>query len=158
MNQTEIKEMVINFLNKLKTSFDSVDVIEDGERVRVAISTADSKSLIGNEGANLSALNHVIKRITEKLGNTTPFTIDVNDYYEQALDAVREKARVNAERAKSFKTNIEMDPMNSYERMIVHATLADIPDVKTESSGYGRDRRVVICYAPNDTDELDTKI
>jgi spoIIIJ-associated protein len=52
-----------------------------------------------------------------------------------------------AERARSFQYDVELTPMNAYERLIVHTVLSDSPNVKTESSGEGRNRRVVIKYA-----------
>ena len=52
-----------------------------------------------------------------------------------------------AERARSFQYDVELSPMSSYERLIIHTTLSDAPNVKTESQGEGRNRRVVIKYA-----------
>jgi predicted RNA-binding protein Jag len=51
-----------------------------------------------------------------------------------------------AERARYFKSSIEMDPMSSYERMIVHAEFTETPDIATESAGFGKDRHVVLKY------------
>ena len=51
-----------------------------------------------------------------------------------------------AERARFFKKDIEMSPMTAYERMIVHSSFSDFPDIETESFGGGRDRFVVIKY------------
>ena len=51
-----------------------------------------------------------------------------------------------ASRAKTFKRDIELEPMSSYERMIVHSTLADDTAVRTESDGEGKFRKVIIKY------------
>jgi len=51
-----------------------------------------------------------------------------------------------AERARYFKSNIEIDPMPAFERRIIHMFLEGIKDIKTESEGYGPTRRVVIKY------------
>ena len=51
-----------------------------------------------------------------------------------------------AERARSFQYDVELSPMSAYERLIVHTTLQGAPQVKTESQGEGRNRRVVIRY------------
>lgn len=115
---------------------------------RVVIATPDSAILIGERGARLMALNHLMKRMLEKaLENGAPsFTIDVNDYQKKRIDDIRAKAQMLAERARYFKSSVEMDPMSSYERMIVHAEFADTPDIETASSGQGKDRHVVIRY------------
>ncbi|MEK7526803.1 MAG: R3H domain-containing nucleic acid-binding protein, partial [Patescibacteria group bacterium] len=54
--------------------------------------------------------------------------------------------KIMAERARSFKTNMELEPMSPYERMIIHSALESLPDIKTESVGFGRGRKVVIKY------------
>ena len=59
---------------------------------------------------------------------------------------MRAIAHMMAERARYFKSNIEVDPMSAFERRIVHEFLADATDLKTESEGYGPNRRVVIKY------------
>jgi spoIIIJ-associated protein len=155
MTTTEILQLVTDILNRLHVEFEDVSIIEDSGRIRVAITSPHSHKLIGRDGATLSSLNHIVKRMSEKQGSETPFTVDVNNYYEEMLDGVRNKARVSADRARSFKTNIAMEPMNSYERMIVHSALADLADIKTESAGYGRDRHVVICYTDSPSPEVD---
>ena len=58
--------------------------------------------------------------------------------------------RAYAERAKAFQSDVEMDSMSSYERMVVHAAPADDPNIKTESKGTGRERKVVVKYVQND--------
>ena len=76
----------------------------------------------------------------------TSFFIDVNDYQKKHIEDIRMKAQVLAERARYFKSSVEMDPMSSYERMIIHSEFAEVPDIKTESAGVGKDRRIIIKY------------
>ncbi len=79
------------------------------------------------------------------------FFIDINGYLESGVKDLEIRAKIMAERARSLKTNIEMEPMSAYQRMIVHSVLGSFSNVKTESSGYGKDRKVVIKYV----DEVD---
>ena len=74
------------------------------------------------------------------------FTIDVNNYQEKKNEDIKNKATMMAERARFFKNNVEMIPMNPYERMIVHSLFTASEDIETESTGKGRERRVVIKY------------
>ena len=62
------------------------------------------------------------------------------------IERLKLKAKILANRARDMKANIEMDPMSSYERLIVHGILTNEPSVKTESTGEGRNRRIVIKY------------
>ncbi len=75
------------------------------------------------------------------------FLIDVNDFRTKQIKDIETKALMMAERARSFQYDVELTPMSAYERLIVHTTLQNAPNVKTESLGEGRGRRVVIKYA-----------
>ncbi len=75
------------------------------------------------------------------------FLVDVNDYRTKQIKDLQAKALMMAERARSFQYDVELSPMSSYERLIIHTTLQDAPNVKTESQGEGRSRRVVIKYS-----------
>lgn len=137
-----------------------------------SIQTDDARALIGGHGDTVHALDILVKKIyenrlpampahAEQAGNPsaasdTPvpegerapmFLVDVNDYRTKQIKDLQAKALMMAERARSFQYDVELSPMSSYERLIVHTTLADSPNVKTESQGEGRNRRVVIKYA-----------
>ena len=116
---------------------------------RIIIATTDSAVLIGERGDRLLALNHIVKKIVEhenSEGEEVSFLIDVNDYQKRRIDSLRSKAHMLAERARYFKSSVEMEPMSSYERMIVHAEFSETPDIMTESSGKGKERHVVLKY------------
>ena len=53
-------------------------------------------------------------------------------------------ARMHAQRVRYFKKEVEMRPMNAYDRRIVHSVLQEYPDISTQSTGEGPDRRVVV--------------
>lgn len=114
------------------------------------IKTEDPHILIGHEGAHLAALSHIIKRIADKTSSNTKeqasFMVDVNNYQGRKTDELKNKATMLAERARYFKSDVEMSPMSPYERMIIHSSLSNTKDIKTESVGEGRTRRVVIKY------------
>lgn len=111
------------------------------------IKTEDSGLLIGKNGETYRALQYLIKRIVlSKEPEHPSFFIDVNNYFERNVEQIKTKAAMMAGRARSFKTNIELEPMSSYERLVVHNHLAAEPNIRTESEGFGRNRRVVIKY------------
>jgi len=148
MNKEGIKTIIHDVLDKLTVDADEISVIEDENGIVFMIQTGEANLLIGMNGANLIALNHIVKRVVDKkeLGGEKNFTIDVNNYQRQKNEILINKVKILADRVKSLKTDVEMDPMSSYERMIVHSILADDQEVSTESSGTGRDRKVVIKY------------
>jgi spoIIIJ-associated protein len=148
--QEQIITIIRTLLGHLNVVLSDVSVEED-ERIkslRFVVSTPDSAILIGERGDRLLALNHLVKRIVERelKDDNITFLIDVNNYQKRRIDDIRTKARMLAERARYFKSSVDMDPMSSYERMIVHAEFTEIPDIATESAGYGKDRHIVLKY------------
>lgn len=126
----------------------SVDLIEYPENLFFTVHAKDGGALIGEDGERLRALNHVVHKIAERLfpetKETLKFLVDVNDYQKQKIEELKDLARLSAQRVRYFKKEIEMRPMSSYERRIIHATLTEYPDIVTQSTGEGLERRVVI--------------
>jgi spoIIIJ-associated protein len=111
------------------------------------IKTTDSRRFIGMRGETLQAMDYIVKKMAEKEGITNSFfIIDVEGYRSRQIKDLEQKARMMAERARSFQYDVELTPMSAYERLIIHSALAESPNIKTESRGEGRDRRVVIRY------------
>jgi spoIIIJ-associated protein len=117
------------------------------------------RSLLDNHGDTLHALDLLVKKISEnrlpRRDATEPteqhdhimFVIDVNNHRTKQIKDLQTKAVMMAERARSFQYDVELTPMSAYERLIIHTTLQNSPNVKTESQGEGRNRRVVIKYS-----------
>lgn len=122
-----------------------------------SIRTDDARTLIGAHGDTVFALDFLVKKIYESrmpapaegaVAERTPmFLVDVNEYRTKQIKDLQTKALMMAERARSFQYDVELSPMSAYERLIVHTTLQNAPNVKTESLGEGRGRRVVIKYS-----------
>ncbi len=156
-----ILEILRATLEKLGIAYEDIRIDQDEKThsTRFMIHTPDSALLIGERGARLQALNHIVKKMIEKKGgnpggdegNEGNFFIDVNDYQKKRIDDLRSKAHVLAERARYFKSSVDMEPMSSYERMIIHSEFAEIPDILTESSGRGKDRHVTLKYTESKT-------
>ena len=117
-----------------------------GDSVSYSIRTNDAALLIGEDGQNLLALNHLLRRVIERRANTgeDQFLIDVNDYRRRRFDELKDQARMSAQRVRYFKKEVTLEPMNAFERRIVHLALQEYPDISTESIGEGESRRVVI--------------
>ena len=140
----EMENIVRETIEKLGCAYDSVEVIEGPAHPVVLVTTSDSKALIGTKGETLRALNFLVQKMAEKRGLEARFMVDVNRYQLRRIEELQNQARILAERARVFQHDVEMPPLSAYERMIVHSTLSEDPDLITESSGEGKFRRVVI--------------
>jgi len=151
MENAIIKATIEDLLSKFDVDFE-LEIVNDKDikATRFLIKTNEPSVLIGYKGANLSALSHIIKRIVDKKNNNrqenTFFIVDVNNYQENKIEEIKTSAHMLAERAKYFKSSVEMNPLPSYERMIVHSLFTDSIEFKTQSQGEGDKRRVVIRY------------
>ncbi|MDP2931491.1 MAG: RNA-binding cell elongation regulator Jag/EloR [Chloroflexota bacterium] len=101
--------------------------------------------LIGRGGHTLSCLQYIVRLIVAHQTNTwVPIVIDVEGYKARRYEALQALAERIADQVKSRRLPFTLKPMPAYERRIIHLTLADHPDVFTESTGMGEARRVVI--------------
>jgi spoIIIJ-associated protein len=150
MDNELIKSIIEDIFKHTACTISKLEVSLEGNMLWCMIETPDSRFMIGREGETLRSLNHLVRKIAEKAsGQQTEISnifVDVNGYQKKRFDNLKNIAHMMAERAKYFKSNIEVDPMPANERRIIHMFLEGIPDIKTESEGYGPQRRVVIKY------------
>ena len=156
MEQVEI--ILKELLTALGVTYSGIERSEVAGQEIFSIKTDDARTLIGMHGDTVHAIDTLVKKIYEKkhpqsesaadASDRGPmFMIDVNDYRGKQIKDLQTKALMMAERARSFQYDVELSPMSGYERLIVHTTLQNAPNVKTESQGEGRSRRVVIKYS-----------
>jgi spoIIIJ-associated protein len=151
----DVQKILTDFLGAMGATFTGVTKVDIAGQAVYGIAAEDGKALIGTHGDTVHAIDHLVKKIVEqkqakKEGADAEqlFLVDVNEYRSRQIRDLQTKALMMAERARSFQYDVELNPMTAYERLIVHTTLQDAPDVTTESHGEGRSRRVVIRYSP----------
>jgi spoIIIJ-associated protein len=122
-----------------------VEVLSDEIPLELDIKGDDLGILIGRRGQSLACLEYITKLIVVgRLKAWIPLTVDVAGYKKRRRDSLQRLALYLAEQVKSRRHDITMEPMPADERRIVHLTLADNPDVTTQSIGEGENRKVVI--------------
>lgn len=119
---------------------------EDGRRsTSVQIKSEHSKRLIGQHGANLQALQHVVRLlVSAKTGKPCFARIDVNGYRAEREQKVVDLAKAGAEKAARTDSMVILRPMTAFERRLVHVALEGNDAVTTESLGQEPNRRVVV--------------
>lgn len=140
-----------NFLDEFFRLFEvkaSYKIDESDEMIKVLIdgeSSDDTSKLIGKKGAVLDSLNTIAQiQLNKSLAEFKRLYIDVGDYRKKRQEKVRELAIQGCERARKYGTKVSLEYMTSYDRRIVHETLAGIEGVKTFSEGNEPHRRVCI--------------
>jgi spoIIIJ-associated protein len=139
-----VKEILETLLGLLDVT-GKVEVLSDEIPLALDIKGDDLGILIGRRGQTLACLEYITKLIVAgRLKTWLPLRVDVAGYKERRRDSLQRLALYLAEQVKSKHRPITMEPMPPDERRIVHLTLADNPDVTTQSIGEGENRKVVI--------------
>ena len=109
------------------------------------INNKDKGIIIGKRGNTLDSLQYLLSLVVNKdCDKYIRITLDAGNYRGKREDTLKSLARKMAEKAKSIDRPVKLEPMSSYERRIIHATLQKQKDVKTYSEGKEPYRRIVI--------------
>lgn len=127
----------------------SISSSEDDESVYVQLDCGnDYGYVIGRRGETLDAIQYLTRLVINKgKDNYKRVSINAGNYREKREETLRELAKKNAARVKKYGRNVCLDPMNPYERRIIHTTIQEIEGVDSHSIGSESDRRVVITLA-----------
>jgi len=145
----ETAESVMETLLQLMEIPASVEtsVTEDGDVTSIVVNIMgeDLGILIGRRGQTLASLQHIVRLIVSHQTQTRfPLSIDVEGYKQRRYEALQSLAWRIADQVKARRVPFTLEPMSAFERRIVHLALAENPDIATESTGVGEERKVVI--------------
>jgi spoIIIJ-associated protein len=102
--------------------------------------------LIGRQGQTLADLQYLVNRILFQQDQQSPkVMLDVSGYRSQAREALLKRAAEAAEKVRRWGDSVELEPMGSYDRRVIHHALRDDPDVETHSVEVdGTDKKALI--------------
>ncbi len=123
---------------------------EDGS-VTLEIVGENLGGIIGRRGETLDALQHITNLVANKKGDDkVRISLDAENYRAKRAEALDKFAKRAAASAIKYKRNKALEPMNAYERHIIHVALQDMENISTSSVGTEPNRRVVINYTGPD--------
>ena len=148
----EKSEQIRDFLKGLLEHMDSAAKIKvyESEKGRYKVFLEGEKlgALIGRRGETLDAIqqltNYSINRGSEK--NRVRVQVDAENYREKREQSLERLAEKVAGKVIKYRRNVTLEPMNAYERHVIHTALQDTPGVTTFSIGTEPNRRVVVSY------------
>jgi spoIIIJ-associated protein len=116
------------------------------EGVLLDVKTPDSGRLIGRQGQTLADLQYLVNRLSfEGDPNAPKVTVDVGGYRTQSRDALVRKAKAAAEKVRRWGDVVELEPMNAFDRRVIHNALKDDPGVETHSVEVeGTDKKAIL--------------
>lgn len=121
-----------------------LDTTEE-DRFFIDINGNDLSFLIGYRGQSLDALQNVLSlALMRQCGDYTPITVDINGYKKRKTDRLKDRAMRDIDRVRFQQRDIELPPMNSWERRQIHMLVSEYDDIVSESTGERDERRVVL--------------
>lgn len=118
-------------------------------KIRIMIESEHSGILIGKKGKNLDAIQLLVNVYAGRLKEEPPrIIIDVEKYRERRESNLVKLALRTAEQVRRIKRSKLLEPMNPFERRIIHTALNDMEDIATKSDGEGLLKQVRVIYRP----------
>ena len=149
----EIKSYVKEFLTTLlaKMNIKSTVIVDaDNKIFTVNIKSNDNRILIGKDGKNLSAIQFIVRQVIRNITNfNIKINLDISNYKEKKERFFESDIKKIINEVLSSKTDTKLDPMNSYQRRLVHNVSNKYYNIETESIGEEPNRCVIIKYVEN---------
>ena len=146
-----VEEKIENFIAGLLEHMDSKAVPHcwkaEGSTYKVDLVGDDLGYLIGRRGDTLDAIQHLANyAVNRDVEGHIRINVDAESYREKREDSLRRYARKKAQQVLKARRRTTLEPMNAYERHVIHAALQDMDNITTHSTGVEPNRRVVIEY------------
>ena len=146
----ERAEQVDNFLVGLFKRMDidvSMDITEGNDSINVILTGKDPGSLIGRRGETLDAIQHLTNYVINRsVSGRVRINLDAENYRQRRNEALENLASRTAGKVIKYRRNMTLDPMNAYERHVIHSALQDTKQISTFSVGSEPNRRVVVAF------------
>ena len=152
--ETDIAAKTEEFIRGLleKMGSDAVPVLEMKEDGGILVKLTGEKlgMLIGHRGETLDAIQHIanyaINRLTDE---HVHISVDAENYRSKREESLKRLAEKVAGKVLKYRRSMTLEPMNSYERHVIHTVLQDVDGVSTYSIGTEPNRRIVVAYGNN---------
>ena len=149
--QDEFEKKLIEFVSAVieKMGYDikCEIVFREEHKIGIKLNSESSSILIGRKGKNLDALQLLANVYAGRLGREDiRIILDTENYRIRREETLVRLAYTTADKVRSSKNSILLEPMNPFERRLIHTTLNDVADVETKSEGDGLYKQVRVLY------------
>ena len=143
----QIRQFLTGLLERMGVTAEMEFSPRDNGGVNVSLSGNGMGAIIGRRGETLDAIQHLTNYVVNR-GNEKHMhiSVDAECYRSKREESLTHLAEKMAEKAIKYKRSMALEPMNSYERHVIHTALQNYPGVTTSSTGVEPNRRVVVSY------------
>lgn len=151
MPQDEFEQKLVEFTKTLieKMGYEvAVEVMfREEKKIGIKLTSESSSILIGRKGKNLDAMQLLVNVYAGHLGREdVRIILDTENYRIRREESLVRLAYITADKVRQRKSSVLLEPMNPFERRLIHTTLNDIADVETKSEGDGLYKQVRVIY------------
>ena len=147
-----VRSFLSGLLERMNVAADIEIAPRENGGINVTLSGSSMGAIIGRRGETLDAIQHltnyVVNRGSEK---HLHISVDAENYRSKREESLTRLAEKMAEKAIKYKRSMALEPMNSYERHVIHTALQNYEGVTTSSTGVEPNRRVVVSYVKPET-------
>ena len=147
-----IRAFLSGLLERMNVSADMEIAPRDNGGVNVTLSGNGMGAIIGRRGETLDAIQHLTNYVVNRGSDKRlHISVDAENYRSKREESLTRLAEKMAEKAIKYKRSMALEPMNSYERHVIHTALQNYEGVTTSSTGVEPNRRVVVSYVKPET-------
>lgn len=141
-----IKKYINEFANKFGVKINS-EVRESDGIINVMLVTENNALLIGKDGKNIDAIQILLRQaVCNQTNQNIKVLVDISGYKNKKNKNLEFEIKKICKEVLNTKVEVKLDPMNSYQRRIVHTVVSEFPNLKSESIGEAPNRYTVISY------------
>ena len=141
-----IKKFLAGLLTQMESSA-AVKVYQPEKgRYKVFLEGENLGALIGRRGETLDAIQQLTSYAVNRTGGRVRIQLDAEGYREKREQSLQHLAHKVAGKVVKYRRSVTLEPMNAYERHVIHTALQDVTGVTTYSTGVDPNRRVIVAY------------
>ena len=141
-----IRKFLAGLLEQMESNASVQVYMPEKGRYKVLLVGEGLGALIGRRGETLDAIQQLTSYSVNRTGGRVRVQLDAEGYREKREQSLQHLAQKVANKVVKYRRSVTLEPMNAYERHVIHTALQEVPGVTTYSTGMEPNRRVIVAY------------
>ena len=142
----EIKKFLSGLLQQLEVQAEIKVYLPEKGRYKVFLEGQGLGAIIGRRGETLDAIQQLTSYSVNRTGSRVRIQLDADNYRAKREQSLERLANKVAGKVVKYRRSVTLEPMNAYERHVIHTALQEVPGVTTYSTGVDPNRRVIVAF------------
>ena len=142
----EIKKFLSGLLQQMEVQAEIKVYLPEKGRYKVFLEGQGLGAIIGRRGETLDAIQQLTSYSVNRTGSRVRIQLDAENYRAKREQSLERLANKVAAKVVKYRRSVTLEPMNAYERHVIHTALQEVPGVTTYSTGVDPNRRVIVAF------------